>query len=191
MRLSQNLPRWTLDIAKCPCDLHFLRYLSRKGLNKQTIFHFGTGEHHLIGRENVRFECPNEILGITASRGEYDRYMDLVIDNPIIGRYYKVLFMDIYTLNPRLMPKFDLITMFHLAEHGSRCNEEACKEADSILLEQVVSLLKPGGRILFYKNSGRGGGERVQVLLRDFCDSGRLRYFEAFESLLVYQPCGG
>ncbi len=115
MRLSQNLPPWTLDVAKCPCDLHFLRYLSRKGLNKQTIFHFGTGEHHLIGRENVRFERPNEILGITASRGEYDRYMDMVIDNPIIGRYYKVLFMDIYTLNQRLMPKFDLITMFHFS----------------------------------------------------------------------------
>jgi hypothetical protein len=191
MRLTHNLPPWTLNVVKCPCDLHFLRYLSRKALNRQTIFHFGTGEHHLIGRENVRFEYPNEILGITASRGEYDRYMDLVVDNPPIGRYYKVLFMDIYTINPRLMPKFDLITMFHLSEHGSGCDEGVHKEADSILLEQVVSLLQPGGRILFYKNAGRAAAERVQVLLSDFCNRGRLQHYEDFESLLVYRPCGG
>ena len=189
--LLHNVPPWGLDVAKCPCDLHFLRYLSRKGLNQQTIFHFGTGAHHLVGRENVLFQQPNEILGITASRGEYERYIDLVVDNPRIGRYYKVVFMDIYTLNPRLMPNFDLITMFHLAEHGSVCNEDVHKTADSILLEQVVSLLKPSGRIFFYKNSGRGAAERVRLLLREFCGSGRLQHYEDFESLLVYRPREG
>jgi len=40
---------WSLDEAQCPCDLHFVEYLAQKGASNAVIFHFGTGNHHIVG----------------------------------------------------------------------------------------------------------------------------------------------
>ena len=40
---------WSLDEAQCPCDLHFVEYLQEKEAKDAAIFHFGTGNHHIVG----------------------------------------------------------------------------------------------------------------------------------------------
>ena len=40
---------WSLDEAQCPCDVHFVEYLEGKKAKDAAIFHFGTGNHHIVG----------------------------------------------------------------------------------------------------------------------------------------------
>jgi len=59
-------------------------------LSDKTIFHFGTGNHHLVGLANLeRNEADrNWILAITASPGEYESYMKLLEVDPALFRWY-------------------------------------------------------------------------------------------------------
>ncbi len=68
-------------------------------LKNKTIFHFGTGEHHLIALDNAKLRKPNQIFGVTASKKEIDTYTDLVISNAKVANSYKAMFVDIYTLD--------------------------------------------------------------------------------------------
>ena len=117
MKLNFYDNSWPLTLTNSPCDLHFVRWLEDKKIEGKLVFHFGTGEHHLIGKNNYERGGPNEIVAITASRGEHDAYVDFIIDNPAAANYYKVFFGDIYTLSPRMLPKFDVVTLFHLCEY--------------------------------------------------------------------------
>jgi hypothetical protein len=65
---------WYLDEAMCPCDLHFLKYLEHEKATRQTIFHFGTGEHHVVGIRCHEAGSGHAVLGITASTQEHDAY---------------------------------------------------------------------------------------------------------------------
>jgi hypothetical protein len=78
-----------LDRKRCPCDFHFPEYLTKRGVGSKSIFHFGSGEHHLLGRANVVGPKRNEILAITASKSEHAAYVELIIRNPEIAKYYK------------------------------------------------------------------------------------------------------
>ncbi|HEY7549732.1 MAG TPA: hypothetical protein VH913_09470, partial [Hyphomicrobiaceae bacterium] len=64
---------WSLDEAQCPCDVHFLEYLNEKRVRNAAIFHFGTGNHHIVGLKAA--EDNNAVLSITASPHEYDDYV--------------------------------------------------------------------------------------------------------------------
>ena len=108
---------WPLTLTDYPCDLHFVQWLESKKIEGKVIFHFGTGEHHLVGKNNHDRGNPNEIMGIAASRKEHGAYIDFIVDNPGAANYYRVLFGDIYTLSPRMLPKFDIVTLFHLCEY--------------------------------------------------------------------------
>src|SRR6267142_2851575 len=103
MRLNFFDSSWPLRADICPCDVDFLEYLKLRQIKDKIIFHFGSGAHHILGREN-HLDQPNEILAITASQGEYEDYISLIINNPMIACNYKVLFADIYTLSYRLLP---------------------------------------------------------------------------------------
>ena len=103
-------PTWSLDEAQCPCDLHFLQYLEEKKARNTTIFHFGTGNHHIVGLKAAEDGVNNAVLGITASPQEYDDYVELLIKNPRLGHTYKAYFGDIYQLDARLLPQFDYVT---------------------------------------------------------------------------------
>ena len=39
---------WELNDC-CPCDLQFLEFLKKKKIRNATIFHMGTGAHHMVG----------------------------------------------------------------------------------------------------------------------------------------------
>jgi len=174
----------------CPCDLHFAEYLEERGIRGRTIFHFGTGEHHLLALRNAARapEDRNEILAVTASLKEHAEYARLIIEDAELAISYKVLFTDIHTLSPRLLPAFDLVTLFH---HGEYYDPEESAYApldDRGLIEIFLTRLAPGGRLLFY--TGSIGFHRTAPLLADLVGGGRLAKVDEHRSLVVYARPG-
>jgi hypothetical protein len=142
---------WSLDEAQCPCDVHFVEYLEEKRVQNAAIFHFGTGNHHIVGLRTAA--ANNAVLGITASPQEYDAYVELLIKNPRLGHTYKAYFGDIYQLDARLLPPFDYVALFHVGEFRTPDNDSygALTDLDMTLL--LADKVKPGGEILFYTGS--------------------------------------
>lgn len=153
MKLNVYNDNWALDEAVCPCDIHFMRWVRKTGLKGGSIFHFGTGGHHLVGIECAAPDLDNAVYGITASTQEYDDYVRLLIDNPRIGRQYKAFFGDIYQLDDRMLPSFDAVTLFHLCEFRNETNDLYGGLTDLAVAELLVDKLKPGGHVLFYTGS--------------------------------------
>ena len=175
---------WPLRPEICPCDVHFCAYLKQRNVRRKSIFHFGTGGHHLVGRENRDAGLENEILAITASPAEHARYVSGVIREPSLGRHYKVLFGDIYDLSPAGLPTFDLVTLFHLCEFS--LPPAAGKRLDDAgLLDLFLARLAPGGKVILYARSG--GHARAEAIVGRAVAAGRLSHVEDYESLLVYQ----
>lgn len=144
---------WSLDEAQCPCDIHFLEYLETKGAKNRVIFHFGTGNHHILGLKTATNGSNNAVLGITASRHEYDAYIDLLVANPHLGHTYKAYFGDIYQLDRRLLPDLDYGTLFHVGEYRTAENDAYNALTDNEMVAVVADRLKPGGEIHFYAGS--------------------------------------
>ena len=168
-------------------DPDFAGYLASRNVKGKLIFHFGTGEHHLVGKDNHERGNPNEILAITASREEHDAYIDFIINNPVAANYYKVMFGDIYTLSPVVLPTFDIVTLFHLCEYYDvQCdyaddkpdaqrvhpNSAYSRLDDVTLLDLFLHKLSPGGKILFFKGSGGFVSKREPGALVTFTTSG-------------------
>ena len=175
---------WPLVIEKCPCDVHFLEYLSANGVKDKLIFHFGTGEHHILGKTKLETGEPNEILAITASRHEYEKYIEFIVDNPSAARTYKVIFGDVYTLTPRMLPAFDLVTLFHLCEFYDEERSAYAQLDDSSLLDLFLSKLNPGGKIFFYQESSHF--TRARAIIESFVAQGKLLLVDVYKTLLVY-----
>jgi hypothetical protein len=152
MQLNYWKASWPLRVGICPCDVHFAEYLQANEVKDKIIFHFGTGEHHLLGKTNFEAGGPNEILAITASQKEYDRYVELIINNPLAAKTYKVIFGDIYTLTPHIIPNFDLVTLFHLCEFYDEEMSAYAQLNDTSLLALFLSKLNSGGQIFIYKD---------------------------------------
>jgi len=183
MRLNYWAASWPLRLD-CVCDLHFVDYLNETAALHKTIFHFGTGEHHLVGKNNFEAGAPNEILAITASRGEHDAYVDFIIENPVAAKSYTVLFGDIYTLSPRLLPEFDLVTLFHLCEYYDERTAAYAELDDASLLALFLGRLRPDGNLFFYKRSSHFS--RCRALLERMVEEGRLVHVGDYKSLVVY-----
>ena len=183
MQLNYWKDSWPLNRERCPCDFHFLEYLTKRRAGSKSIFHFGSGEHHLLGRANVVAPKRNEILAITASKSEHAAYVDLIIRNPEIAKYYKVLFADIYTLSAALLPDFDLVTLFHLCEFYDSARSAYAHHNDDSLLQLFLTKLKPGGRIFFYRRSSAFA--KARSIIQGYLCSGRLVEEEGYKSLLI------
>jgi SAM-dependent methyltransferase len=182
-RLNYFADSWPLIEGMCPCDLHFLDYLDRHAVKGRRIFHFGSGEHHILGRTNHARGAPNEVLALTLSAEEHQQYVDFVINTPRAARSYKVVFADIYTLTPSFARDFDLVTLFHLCEYYSEKQRRYAPLDDASLLELFVDNLNPGGRIFFYE--GSWGYRKTSRIMAGLVDEGRLRVDERFMSLVV------
>src|SRR4051812_23788229 len=88
--------QWGLHPELCPCDVHFNEWIEANAIRNKTIYHFGTGTHHIVGRHQAEFGTGNVVLAITASKGEFDAYSSLVIENARVAKSYQVYFGDIY-----------------------------------------------------------------------------------------------
>lgn len=144
---------WDLHPEVCPCDVHFVEFLDDRRIHDAAIFHFGTGNHHLVGISAGENGRNNSVLGITASPDEIQTYVKLSIERPSISRYYKAFFGDIYQLDARLLPAFDVVSLFHLCEFRGAENEAYGALTDLDLALMLTDKLRPGGFLLFYKGS--------------------------------------
>jgi hypothetical protein len=144
---------WGLRIAECPCDVHFVEWLRETGVKNAGIYHFGSGGHHLVGAECAKDGRGNVVLSVTAAPQEYDDYVKLLIENPDISKSYVCYFGDIYTVNARLLPPLDVVTLFHLCEFRSEKNDAYGAKTDLEVALELAKNLKAGGWMLFYTGS--------------------------------------
>ena len=144
---------WALDVPVCPCDVHFNDFVTDMKIKNASIFHFGTGSHHVIGIQAAEDGRNNAVFAITASVGEYDSYVRLITDQPAIGNFYKAYFGDIYQLDSRLLPEFDVVTLFHLCEFRTEANDAYGALTDLEMAKVLIDKIRPGGYVLFYQGS--------------------------------------
>jgi hypothetical protein len=182
-RLNVSDAAWPLRVDLCPCDTLFADWLRQRRIGGRTVFHFGTGAHHVVGLENAKFKRPNRILGVTASAGEYASYIEKVTADPSLAISYKVLFADIYTLDAGLLPHFDVVSLFHLCEFWDPVRSAYAPLDDRRLLLLFLARLAPQGRIVFYL--GSNGRDSMLRLVDKFIAAGRLAIEERVGPLLV------
>jgi hypothetical protein len=175
---------WSLDEKQCPCDIHLLDYLKEKGLTGKDIFHMGTGNHHVVGLETAKSGTNNHVLGITASKEEYDDYVKLLIEDARLGFSYKCYFGDIYQIDQRLLPDLDIATLFHIGEYRTDENDKYGALTDTAMTLVLGHKLRPGGEIHFYTGSfaydkGETAG-RALMAQQGFIDAGRYKSLHIF-----------
>lgn len=186
-RLNYYEIGWYLDEAQCPCDVHFVKWLETEGLRDRTIFHFGTGEHHTVGIRCHEAGKGNAVFGITASPREHDFYEQLVIERPEVGHSYKVLFGDIYQLDARLLPEFDIVSLFHVGEFRNEKNDAYGALTDDQMVRLLVGRLKGAKLVLFY--SGSYAFDVARGIVDALVAEGVLEPAGSFESLRVFRRC--
>jgi hypothetical protein len=176
---------WSLDEAQCPCDLHFLDYLEQKHARNASIFHFGTGNHHIVGLKTAANGSNNAVLGITASPEEYDDYVKLLIENPRLGHTYKAYFGDIYQIDGRLLPDFDYVTLFHLGEFRTPESDAYGALTDLEMTMVLANKLKSGGEMLFY--SGSFAFDQVGPIAAKLLQNEKFEAADDYKTLRVYR----
>lgn len=134
-------------------DIHLIEWLDQQRITGAAIYHFGTGGHHYVGIECAKPERRSSVFGITASPEEYQDYVRLVTGRPDVLRYYNVVFGDIYLLNEKLLPGFDLVTLFHICEFRGPQTDAYGGMTDLAVTNLLTDKTRPGGHILFYTSS--------------------------------------
>jgi hypothetical protein len=175
---------WPLWARMCACDLHFCDFLQERNVRSKSIFHLGTGGHHIVGLRNRVDDMCNVITGVTVSPNEIKRYVKLVVRDPILGQNYKVLFADVHDLQAASLPNFDLVTLFHLGEFGGASGSGHLL-SDEGVLGLLTSKLKPGGLLALYRQSL--GYRRLQPIIAAAMAAGRLEHREDYKSLQILQ----
>jgi len=178
---------WPLRPTVCPCDVDFCDYLQQRDIRGKSIFHFGTGGHHVVGLTNRTAGLANDVLGLTVSPSEHAKYVARVIRDPALGKHYKVLFADIYSLSAACLPPLDIATLFHLCEFGDARNAGRRLD-DAQVLRLFCSKLKPGGLLLLYP--GSYGHRHAKVLVSQAVEAGALAFLEEYKSLAVFRVPG-
>ncbi len=178
---------WRFKPESCPCDAHFLDWLTQNKVSGKRIFHMGTGLHHIVGLSTLDTDTNNDILAITVGPKEHAAYVKLLLKHPELARHYKVLFADIYSLTPATVPEMDIVTLFHLCEFYNPGSPSRIHD-DKAVLEQFLQQLNPNGVLIFFTGSNAWQhGERgpsAADLVTPLIESGRL-HAEQFKSLLV------
>ena len=167
---------WPLTPLRCPCDLDLIDWLRTRRVHGATIMHFGTGSHHVVGRDN-HLRGANVVIGITASDEEHGHYRRLVAADPRLAQTYQVWCTDIYSLPARVIPPLDIATLFHLCEFSAHPDD------DRRLMTTLAAAIRPGGHMLFY--TGSDGYRETEPLILDAIDHGVLRIEESSGSLRI------
>lgn len=185
MTLNYWKATWGLDEKQCPCDIHFCDYLAEKGVKGKTIFHFGTGSHHIVGLRNANSGANNAVLGITASIEEYQAYIQLLIDNPTLGATYKAYFGDIYQLDGRLLPELDFASLFHVGEYRTEHNDKYGALTDTEMVLVCADRLRKGGEIHFY--TGSFAYDKAEIAGAELVKSRGMHRVGTYKSLMIYR----
>ncbi len=183
---------WDFRPEDCPCDVDFVAWLDEQGIRDAAIYHFGTGGHHHVGIECARPERRNHVLSITAAPREHEAFVRLAMARPDVLRFYNAVFGDIYLLNERLLPEFDVVTLFHLCEFRGLANDAYGALTDLDVTRILTRKLRPGGHMLFFPRSfawDRANDSAVDVVAEWERDGGVERV-GTFKSLLIYRKLG-
>ena len=180
---------WDLRTAECPCDVDFVDWLDANHITDAAIYHFGTGAHHFVGIECARPERRNAVLGITAAPQEYDAFIKLVIERPDILRHYNAVFGDIYLSNRRLLPEFDVVTLFHLCEFRGEKNDAYGAMSEIELLNLLTDKTRSGGSILFFRGSFAfdRADHSAKDVIAEWEALREVEFLARYKSLLVYR----
>src|SRR2546423_13725991 len=185
--LKMNLwdAKWDLDEAQCPCDIHFNQWLQANQITGKTVYHFGTGSHHIVGLTQAANGSGNVVFGITASVIEYEAYIKLVNERPQLSKSYLAYFGDIYLTNPRLLPSLDIATMFHAGEYiGANTTTPAYGGVDDLGVTRILlERMRPGGQVLFY--TGSFAFDKAEAIVETLEREGKLKRAGGFKTLLV------
>jgi hypothetical protein len=184
---------WDLREKECPCDVHFIEWLDHNGITDSTIYHFGTGGHHHVGIECASEKRRNAVLGITAAPQEHEKYVELAIARPDVLRYYNAVFGDIYLINDKLLPIFDVVTLFHLCEFRGEKNDAYNALTDLEVTNLLTDKTRPGGHILFFPTSFAfdwDGSMSAKKVIAQWEKERDVERVGEFKSLLVYQKRG-
>jgi hypothetical protein len=185
LKMNYWTDKWDLHEDVCPCDVHFNQWVEARGITGRTIYHFGSGTHHVVGIRQA--ELGNPVFAITASKEEYEAYVALVTENATVAKSYLCQFGDIYLSNGRLLPDFDVVTLFHLCEFffPNTASAEYGGMTDRDLLDLFTERTKPGGRILFYKGSIKYNA--AEPIIAEWVRKRKVEYLEDFKTLAVYR----
>ena len=187
LKMNYWTDKWDLDVDICPCDVHFNDWVKHQKLENKLIYHFGTGTHHIVGVKQATNGSGNAVFAITASKEEYESYIDLATSKAKISKSYLAYFGDIYLSNPLLLPEFDAVTMFHLCEFffPNTASKAYGGMNDAKLLDLFTTKTKPGGYILFYTRSI--GYQRAAPIIEKWAKKGKVSRVGEFKTLLVYR----
>jgi len=174
-----------LHVNVCPCDVHINEWVEAKKLTGKSIYHFGTGTHHIVGQRQA--ELGNSVLAITASREEYEAYVALVTENVRVAKFYVAYFGDIYLTNARLLPDFDVVTMAHLCEffYPNTVSAEYGGLDDRQLLNVFTAKTKPGGHIIFY--TGSKDFHTAAPIIEVWSKVAPVERVDDFKTLIIYR----
>lgn len=176
---------WGLELGLCPCDLHFVEMLADRNITNSVIYHFGSGGHHLVGIECMKAGKNNVVMSITAAPQEEKEYEKLIIAEPKLAHSYICYFSDIYTFDGRLLPEFDVTTVFHLCEFRSSLQDTYGGHTDKEVLRRLCKQTKPGGLVVFY--GGSDGWNGTKPLVNEAVDQGFIEENGQFKTLPVYR----
>ena len=177
--------KWDLDEAQCPCDIHFNEWIEANRITNKTIYHFGTGMHHIVGLTQAANGSDNVVFGITASIVEYEAYIKLVNERPQILKNYLTYFGDIYLTNARLLPPLDIATMFHAGEYiGDNTTTLAYGGFDDLAVARIMlDGMRPSGHLLFF--TGSFAFDKAEAIVETLTREKKLERAGTFKSLLV------
>jgi hypothetical protein len=185
--LKMNLwdAKWDLDEAQCPCDIHFKEWIEAAKIANKTIYHFGTGMHHIVGLTQATNGSNNVVFGITASIIEYECYIRLVNERPQLSKNYLAYFGDIYLTSARLLPRLDIATMFHAGEYiGDNTTTPAYGGVDDLGVTRILLGRMPSGsHLLFY--TGSFAFDKAEAIVETLTREKKLERAGTFRSLLV------
>lgn len=167
------------------CDIHVVEWLDQQRITDASVYHFGTGGHHHVGIECAKPERRNSVFGITASPQEYQNYVQLVTGHPEMLRYYNVVFGDIYLLNAKLLPVFDVVTLFHLCEFSGPQTDAYGGLSDLAVANLLTDKTRPGGHILFY--SGSMAFAKARPVIAQWEKERTVKHVGDYKTLMVYQ----
>jgi hypothetical protein len=162
-----------------------MEWIEEQKIAGKVIYHFGTGSHHLVGLKNLEAGAPNNWVGVTASPGEAEAFTKLAIEHPRLSANYSVHFGDIYLFNGKLLPKFDIATMFHLCEFRSEKNDSYGALTDEDVLRRVIQQMTKRGIIVFYE--GSDGWTKTRPIVEKLAGEGLIEKAGQYKSLPIYR----
>jgi hypothetical protein len=186
-KLNYWTDKWDLHVDICPCDVHVNDWLAEQKAKNKLIYHFGTGTHHVVGKEQAENGSGNMVFGITASIEEYQAYIKLVSENAKVAKNYVAYFGDIYLTNGKLLPDFDVVTMVHLCEffYPNTTSKEYGGVDDRGVLDLFTAKTRPGGHILFYTKSI--GFDKARPIVEKWEKQAPVTKVGEYKTLAVYR----